>query len=109
MPTRGQTSKLFLRSKKIYESGPLQSALVVLISSLLQVVKNKKHFHHKAPEIDNDVINDKNSDSDHSGKEFTSGYGIKAPEEKRTYNGALLSAIIFSAILAIAISISGAK
>lgn len=69
--------------------------------------KNKKHFHHKAPDCD--VINEANNDFDHSSECWTSGYGIKAPEEKRTYNGALLSAIIFSAILAIAISIYCAK
>lgn len=33
----------------------------------------------------------------------------KAPENKNSYNKVLISAIIFSAILAIAISISGAK
>ena len=69
--------------------------------------KNKKHFHYKAPDCD--VINEANNDFDHSSECCTSGYGIKALEENRELIMVLLSAIIFSAILAIAISISGAK
>ena len=91
-------------------------------------IKNKKHYHHhrakenvanytsqhganenvseslsKAPDITDDVINEANNDFDNL------GYGIKAPENKNSYNKVLISAIIISAVLATLIYLSGAK
>ena len=80
--------------------------------------KNKKHFHHKATDCDKPdtslsgaIINNntlENSMLDNLSYGFQESLS-KAPDNKNSYNKVLISAIIFSAILAIAISISGAK